>query len=868
MRKQLKKLTPYNVLRTFAIAIGTLLLVLVNYANAAETVQLQYQDQRLEVSFSDFQSFAEGRSPSAEIQTFLTDAEQDPASIQTLVTQRIRYGQNGLIPNEFALIRASRALGDPRRRESKLTDLQIAYEAARSREGDFSVLEVLENYPGSTVRLSIDQLQPTMRELDLLLNRITQVLAIVARAAPELLCDLDSEAIAAMPIESAKTTASARASPITPKATMAQLSGGYTASLAMASLITDKAITSPATPSQTGSLSASPKANSMRDQSLVVRFGPLETSISLAELTQFAEGENLPGAWGSYLRIAGIKPEDFRLALTQELKVDALFLDGFLNSLLGEYALYQAGQLVSTRTGRSNIQALRSAVMLSALDDDRLTALEFLSHYPISRIYLDGVKLSRLGSSLGNLGAIAQRERVDASDPITLEDWFVALQVAAAEQGGTCKGKRSPKDFTILNKLQISSDRRAEFLPPNWQPVPAHREDRGNIQVVWLQGTPYEMGYQHGQYLRDEIASIGSEAISLLRFAGRGLGLGRLARARTYPDIIEECRGLADATQDIGITLDACLVLAFGDVYQDFFGQTLPQELFWEGCSQFVAANEASRDGYLYHGSTVDHGTPTDYIINNPIVFVRQPNDGLPHVFITYPGVTWPNSGLNVAGISMGLDTAFSKGYDSLSFTGTSNVQLMSQILQGATSFDEAVNYFESQPRVRPNIIMMTDGKSRQAGVLEFTGQDFFVRPLQPNGVLYATNHFVSEEMYDEQAPPNASSLSRLKRYTQLMEPDGIASFYGQVDAQVMTKILRDRVNPDTLESSPLSVFDDDASPGGNGAQRQATFDPQRLNFWIAAGPPPVPENPFVCFSLEELLDFPDATPCDAPQIP
>lgn len=862
-----------SLLRALTLAVGMLLVILVNHAYAAETVQLHYQDQRLDVSLEEFQEFAQGRSITPPIQTFLDAIGEDPEPIQQTLTRRIRYGHNMLVPNEFALIQASKAIGDPLRRESNLGNLQAAYRASLDEERFFSMLDVVEHYPGAAVRVSLDQLQPIARELDLLLNRITPVLEIAARAAPELLCDCAVEAQSASHDGPENNLPETVAQPNTAQpgsvAAHAQLVRGYTASLAVASLLQDDAIASSKISVKTTQLSTAGKVTAVGDQNLVVRFGPFETSITVEALTQFAEGGSLPGAWGFYLKVANINPEDLRVALNQELKADALFLDDILNSLLGEYALYQVGQLVTTRTGRTNIQALRSAVMLSALDDNRLTALEFLSHYPVARLYLDGAQLARLGRGIGRLGSLAQGVEPDPSAPVSIEDWFIALQASVAEDVCTCdESQRNPEDITRLTAFEISSDRRAQFLPANWQPVPAHRADRGNIQVVWLQGTPYDMGYQHGQYLHDEIASIGSDALSLLRFAGEGLGLGRLARSRTYPDIIEECRGLADATQDLGITPDSCLVMAFADVYQDFFGQTLPQELFWEGCSQFVATNAASVDGYLYHGSTVDHGTPTEYVINNPVVFVRQPNEGLPHVFITYPGMLWPNSGLNVAGISLGLDTAFSKGYDSLSFTGTSNVQLMAQTLQGATSFGEVVDYFASQPKVRPNIIMVTDGKSREAGVFEFTGQAFAVRPLQPNGVLYATNHFVLDEMYDQQAPPNASSLSRFKRYTQLLEPEGISSFYGKVNPDVMTQILRDRVNPETLQASPLSLFDDDASPGGNGAQRQATFDPQRLQFWVAAGPPPVPENPFVCFSLEELLEFPDATPCDAPQIP
>jgi hypothetical protein len=174
----------------------------------------------------------------------------------------------------------------------------------------------------------------------------------------------------------------------------------------------------------------------------------------------------------------------------------------------------------------------------------------------------------------------------------------------------------------------------------------------------------------------------------------------------------------------------------------------------------------------------------------------------------------------------------------------------------------------ETQPRVRANLIMITDGKSKEAGVFEFTGKNLGVRELPDSGVLYVTNHIVLEEMFDRQRfPLSESSLTRFDRFRQLMEPGGNHSLYGQIDPAVMVKIGRDRVNPRTLEASPLELFDDDASPGGNGSMRQGLYDPDKLLLWVAGGQPPVPENPYVCFSLGEMLNFPNAAPCESPTL-
>ncbi|MBF2048371.1 MAG: hypothetical protein IGS54_13565 [Elainella sp. C42_A2020_010] len=434
---------------------------------------------------------------------------------------------------------------------------------------------------------------------------------------------------------------------------------------------------------------------------------------------------------------------------------------------------------------------------------------------------------------------------------ITVQWRGALLQAASSSVSPAVLSDASPQASTESN--------------PNWQPVPSQRADRGNIKVVWLQGTPYEMGYQHGRLLHDEIASMGREIINGLDIASRGLGLARLARRRTSPTVAEECQGLAAATADLGMTADSCMALAFGDVFQEFFTTTLPGLLFNDGCAQFAAAGAATADGRLYHGGTLDNDQrPIDYWIKNSTVFVRQPNDGIPHVFIGVPGMLWPNSGLNDAGISIALDTAHPENVRDLNLDqGGSNVQLMAEILRSAHSFEDAVKIFASYPRMRANLIMVTDGNAKRAGVFELLGNTFALRELDQNGIVYMTNHFVSPELQGrDRQPQEPSSLTRYKRFAQLLEPDSASSRYGEIDPEVMVEIMRDRTNPDTFEESPLSVYDDDASPGGNGSLRQVTFDPERGLFWIAAGEPPVPENPFVCFSLDELLNRSNPVRC------
>ncbi len=402
----------------------------------------------------------------------------------------------------------------------------------------------------------------------------------------------------------------------------------------------------------------------------------------------------------------------------------------------------------------------------------------------------------------------------------------------------------------------------------NWKPVPSHREDRGAIKVVWLQGTPYEMGYQHGKLLHDEIASMDREVMSILSFFGKLMLMSKLAKRNSFPGIYQECQGLVDATTDIGMTMDACMVLAFGDVYKEIFSYTLPNILFHDGCANFAATGDATTDGHLYHGRTLDNNEePIKYWIDNTTVFVRQPQDGIPHMIISVPGMVWPNSGLNAEGISISLDTAHPKDIEAMPPDGRSNVQLMSQVMKNARTYEDARAIMAKNKRLIADLIMITDGKSRKAGVFELLNQEMGVRELEGNGTIYMTNHFLSPEVKGKDSPPVESTLSRYQRFEQLLSKNGSQSRYGKINASEVVKILRDRTNPKTKQASPLSVFDDNASIGGNGSLRQAIFDPERLLFWIAAGKVPVPQNQFTCFSLGKMLGLLNAQSCPAKAI-
>lgn len=132
-------------------------------------------------------------------------------------------------------------------------------------------------------------------------------------------------------------------------------------------------------------------------------YGPLVKSVPIEDLTDLVETGNVSSTLRFYLNFADIDPDNFRALLSSEVPLTLKFADDALNSLPGEYVLFQLGQLVYTASPDTNIQALRSAVVLSVSEDDRISLLEFLQNYPTQSLFVDGVEVARVARDVGNV---------------------------------------------------------------------------------------------------------------------------------------------------------------------------------------------------------------------------------------------------------------------------------------------------------------------------------------------------------------------------------------------------------------------------------------------------------------------------------
>jgi hypothetical protein len=143
-------------------------------------------------------------------------------------------------------------------------------------------------------------------------------------------------------------------------------------------------------------------------EKVVLKYGIFRGSVPVSELKDFAETGKASPALQFYLKATRRDPQEVRQALTQEVKVNPLLLSRVLNSQAGEGLLDQVSQVVHTPSGQSDHQALRSALILSAAEDGKITLIEAMQNYPTSEVQVEGKRLVLASRQLSTFGGRIQ----------------------------------------------------------------------------------------------------------------------------------------------------------------------------------------------------------------------------------------------------------------------------------------------------------------------------------------------------------------------------------------------------------------------------------------------------------------------------
>jgi isopenicillin-N N-acyltransferase-like protein len=334
-------------------------------------------------------------------------------------------------------------------------------------------------------------------------------------------------------------------------------------------------------------------------------------------------------------------------------------------------------------------------------------------------------------------------------------------------------------------------------------------------QILHLIGSPYEIGYQHGVLLKDQIAH------NAARFIDKNLPPNPTPSAFKYflkalpqilphipSSLIEEMHGVADGS---GIPYDKILLM------------NLFPEMFH--CSAIAVKGQATQNGELYHVRVLDYAAAA-MIQDTAVLFAVKPANGNAFANVTYAGFIGSVTGLNEQKI--GLGEIGGKGYGS--WNGMPMAFLLRHILQHASSINDIKKILETTPRTCEYYYVFSDGKTGDMlGVYSTSEHLQYIEP----GTQYAL------PIGTYQQPADSIVLTRNQRYTTLIER--LMLSYGKIDVLNLQAAIQEPV----ADCSNL---------------HNAIFAPQSMEMWIShAGPngEPAYSQPYHYYDVERLLHQP-----------
>ncbi|HPO14179.1 MAG TPA: C45 family autoproteolytic acyltransferase/hydrolase [Candidatus Hydrogenedentes bacterium] len=397
----------------------------------------------------------------------------------------------------------------------------------------------------------------------------------------------------------------------------------------------------------------------------------------------------------------------------------------------------------------------------------------------------------------------------------------------------------------------------------------ACRMDMGDaIPALYLSGTHYEMGYQHGQLAKDLIHAFRDKAVNFVAshvekeygapawlapmIAPSLLVWESAGYRRTIPSgIYDEVKGIADGA---GIhPLEVVAATAIWEIYMA------------HGCSEFVAANEMTPDGSMIHGFNDDQPSSQHAFASAYLAMIfYAPVDGLPFCTQNTVGTVGLYGGMNTAGISVAWDNTHTKDrtlYGNTKLPAVPYVVTLRRLLEESSTLDQAIQVVcSAMPRPLADIIIIGSAHEKKAVALETAGSTCATRPLE-EGVVWSTNHFRSETLapHDRQgdwrtmdATTCASKFPRHVAYEQLFK-----KYAGEITPEVAAKIVRD---PYPREADGYLH-----PPGG----RRTTICRATTNFtfimqagkgliWASDGKFPAPQGDFLAFDLKARARRPE----------
>ncbi len=329
------------------------------------------------------------------------------------------------------------------------------------------------------------------------------------------------------------------------------------------------------------------------------------------------------------------------------------------------------------------------------------------------------------------------------------------------------------------------------------------------IRVLFVSGTPYERGYQHGVLLREEVNDnlgyIYKKALSKFHFEELFAEVYERMRPYIPQEYLEEMHGLAHgARMPLHVIHHMHILPSIGEwggkkKIKTVLKKMMAGEL-GTSCSNIGVSSKATEDNRLYAVRILDWGLHRISKLHEyPLITVGLPDKGNAYANIGWVGFLGAVSGMNDQGITLG-----EMGYGdppNETLYGTPMPFVLRDVMTQASNLAQVREVISGHPGTASFGFLMTDGKSGEAE-LYVRDRDRFLTFKPGVDLRDKDEHF-----------PAVNSTVYGGHYEEVMS-DLLSTYHGKLTPELFMEELIPKM---VMKSNFQNVI----------------YDPSYLRFWV-----------------------------------
>ncbi|MDH6251323.1 putative choloylglycine hydrolase [Chryseobacterium sp. H1D6B] len=376
-----------------------------------------------------------------------------------------------------------------------------------------------------------------------------------------------------------------------------------------------------------------------------------------------------------------------------------------------------------------------------------------------------------------------------------------------------------------------------------------------NKQQLWelyIKGNPLQLGYNNGALTQDlmqhqeEIFFSKVEGFVPSKFKQKLLnGFLKWYNRKMYLNVREdyqtELYGLSRYSSDKYNFIAPKYLRAMYLHGAHDIGHAM-QDLAMVGCTSLAVWNENTEDGDLLIGRNFDFYVGDDFAENKLIEFI-EPEQGIPYMSVSWPGMTGVVSGMNKEGITVTINAGKSK----IPLTAKTPISFVTrEILQYAKNIDEAVEIAKKRKVFVSESILVGSANDKNAVIIEVSPNNFGVYKVQHSSRILCTNHFQSDAYKNDKRNQKQILESHSEyRYEKLQE---LLEKKPKLTPEKMASILRDKSG---LKEEKIG-YGNEKAINQLLAHHAVIFSPEKRLAWVSSNPYQLGE--FVCYDLNKIF--------------